>query len=90
MAQTIWKYTIEVADETFIEAPAPLEIMSLGVQHGRPVVWVLVDPDRDPVKRVLCVRGTGHPLHGNEGVFIGTVQVGYGLVWHIFHAKEEE
>jgi hypothetical protein len=34
--------------------------------------------------REFHVRGTGHSLRGNEGKYIGTVVMEYGLVWHVY------
>ncbi len=92
MNDTIWKFPVALAqldDEIVISIPAPAEVLSVGEQFGQFVLWARVNPEAKQVHRVLCVRGTGHPFKGNEGLFIGTVQLSNGLVFHVFYALDK-
>ncbi len=86
MNLTIWKYhLLALTGEITISMPAPGEILSVGNQGGSLVLWARVDPAAPNLDRKVCIRGTGHPHKGNEGQFIGTVQMNSRLVWHLFY-----
>ncbi len=57
------------------------------MQKGMLCLWALVDTDADASKRVytLHCRGTGHPVGGDVGRYINTIQVeGGALIFHYF------
>lgn len=72
-------------DKQVIEMPAEAEILSVQMQHDRPVIWALVDPKHYTEGRTLFMRGTGHSVGPEVGRFVGTFQMqGGGLVFHLF------
>jgi hypothetical protein len=85
MAKTIWKYACPVEDVFELEIPKHHKILSFQCQKDKPCIWVLVDPDTPKVKKRFQIFGTGHPITGWIGNYIGTAQQFNGsLVWHLF------
>jgi len=87
---TIWKFPMIVADVTRVSMPMGSRVLTVGLQGPRNdlVAWATVNPIAPTESREFLVRGTGHPLDGNEGRYIGTVFPG-SLVFHIFEAKND-
>lgn len=83
--KTIYKYPIERNSES-LSMPKGARILSCQIQNGTPTIWALVDPDESPELRMIEVYGTGHSINAgaSQMVFIGTVQMNNGLVFHIF------
>lgn len=93
MEWKIWKYEIPIQDEFEIEMPGRAEILSVGVQDGRPMLWARVEPDANMYKRKFIMATTGGPCpppiyeaeRGKEASFLGTIQLkGGAFVAHIF------
>jgi hypothetical protein len=84
--KTIWKYEFTISDRIIIEMPKEAEILSVQMQHNKPCLWVLVDPNIEKEKRYFELSGTGHPVDMNiERWFIGTFQMADGdLVFHLW------
>jgi len=85
--KTVYKFPFTVQDEICLQMPKGAQILSVQMQHGVPVIWALVDPDRDTpvVERQFHLAGTGHPLPNALGKFVGTFQMMNGdLVLHLF------
>lgn len=78
---------------TEIEMPRNAEILSLQMQGGIPVIWAIVNPNKQKRKYVFHVFGTGYEMLDYERkhyVYVGTVQQSglMTLVWHIFEVIE--
>jgi hypothetical protein len=89
--KTIWKYDtgLRALDNTIgFAMPEGAKVLSVGNQHQRLCLWVEVDDQGKPESRAFCVRGTGHPLTGDEGEFIGSVIFMDGAL--VFHVYEQE
>ena len=86
--QTIWKFPVPVEDYFEVTMPVGAEVLSVQTQGGIPVMWAVVDSEFDVEVRGFCLRGTGHPLDGDEGRFVGSFQLlGGSLVYHLFEIK---
>ncbi len=84
MNRTIWEFAFALSGKVSIESPEVRQWLTVAVQDGQPMVWVVVEP-RTRVRRYhLHIRGTGHPMDGVEGRFIGTLFTDPGLVFHVF------
>lgn len=83
MRLAIHKFSAPLVDELSIPMPRGTRVLSVQIQNGAPQVWAAVDQDVPLLPRRFSWRGTGHPLSGSEGRFIGTVQLG-PLVVHLF------
>jgi hypothetical protein len=83
---TVRKYPLAVADEQTIEVPSDPRVLHLGMQHGQPCLWLLVDPNKEPMEMVIRILGTGWaPVHTLLWQHLGTVMEEDGrLVWHFF------
>jgi hypothetical protein len=102
--KTIWKFEIPLGASIHwgfeIKMPKLSTPLSVGVQHGAPVLWVLVEPS-DSVEHRFLLVGTGKEMpeysysrHGwhktglDLGNFIGTYQVQRQMgrfVGHVFY-----
>ena len=86
----IWKYPLEVMGEQDIEMPSG-RILSVQNQGGQLVLWAAVDPDAEPHKVKIVIKGTGHPFEWDheEGTlsYFTSVQQGE-FVWHVFIVNE--
>lgn len=91
-SSTIWKFTERVDDSVEVRMPATLvrwlHVAAEGNAHI--TLWAEVEP-HERLRGYLphtwarvWVRGTGHPMTGDEGTHIGTVTTPDGLVWHVF------
>lgn len=87
MKGRIYKYPVTIDDVFDVEMPRGAQVLSVDVQGGRPQMWARVDPSAPVEQRRFQLRGTGHPLNGNEGRFVGTFQMhGGSLVFHLFES----
>jgi hypothetical protein len=91
MYKKIWKYPLEVETTNVVLMPKGAEILSVGLQDNKPVVWALVNPDEeDKEPKVLEMFGTGESIPYDMGVnrrFLGTLQPienGYEFAFHLF------
>ncbi len=86
--KTVWKFSLEVADEQILHLPYGAEILSVGLQAEVIVLWALVDPAPDAPKKSTCIviRGTGQSIETSlfDLAYIGTVHFLNGIVNHVF------
>lgn len=88
--KTIYKYDILIQDSFSIWLPSGAEVLTVQVQAGKPVLWAIVDPAEPLSPHGFEMRGTGHPL-GEVGEYIATFQLpDMGLVFHVFHGRQEQ
>lgn len=85
----IFKYTLAITDHQTVSLPSGYKILSVGNQREELVLWALVPTTNVPHVAVLIwIHGTGNSiLPGESEKYIGTVQMGNGLVWHVFEGK---
>lgn len=85
---TIYKYDVEPGMR--LSLPATATVLTVQMQFGKPVMWVLLDPDEPECRlRTFVAYGTGHEITeavGHEG-YIGTFQTPGGLVFHLFEVE---
>ena len=87
----LYKYPLDLSCEQpqSLSLPAGAKILSMQVQHGRPCLWALVEPNAASECWTVRIVGTGAPfeLQPHEA-YLGTVQMNDGaLVWHAFGGK---
>jgi len=81
----IFKYPIQPIDYQEIEMPIGAQLLSVQLQKGAPVLWAVVNEDNPMTKRCFATRGTGHPIDGQLGSYLGTYQLFAGdIVFHVF------
>jgi hypothetical protein len=78
--KSIWKFPLGDSTHPTLTMPVGAEILSVQVQHGKPQLWALVDPDAPKEVRSFYVYGTGWDVEQNTLRFIGTVQMQGGVV----------
>lgn len=95
---TIWKYAIPLSQEDGLNGNDTFELLmpkgalpfSVGNQHGKPVLWVMVKQSEDEegnTKKRFLICGTGRTLmkHPNLLKPLGTILMEGGyLVLHVF------
>lgn len=83
--KTIWKFPFKISDVVRFMAPEHSEVLSIQMQNGVSCIWMLVCPGNRLIEKKFRIVGTGHPIDGFLGKFVGTIQEANGLlVWHIF------
>jgi hypothetical protein len=83
-SKVVWKYRLEVVGEQVIALPRRGVVMQVGMQGDAICLWLLTEPEAEPVDVTIYVAGTGHPV-GDAWRPLGTVfQDRLGLVWHVF------
>ncbi len=83
----IFKYKLEKIKQD-LELPAGSKILSLQTQSDIPCLWILVDPEKDKVKRTFETFATGEEIPPAPREYIGTFQLlRGGLVFHVFELK---
>jgi len=80
----LWKFEVDLSEKP-IEMPAYAQILSVGFQGEKLMLWALVDVEVRLVPRKILVRGTGHNMRSDNLIFIGTAFKG-SLVFHVFEA----
>lgn len=86
--KTIYKYNISSTQNTLILRKGA-QILSVGYQGLRMMLWAVVDTDAPQQNREVLVLGTGWNTDLQEHhKFIGTLQDNVGFVWHVFDGGE--
>ena len=89
--QTIYKYPLQVDDETTIKMPLGAKILTVQEQGGVPCIWALVNDSVPKKERTFLLLGTGQrceDLRICESNYIGTFQLAGGrFVGHLFEAR---
>ena len=73
-------------DIFMLSLPTKAKILSVQMQHNKPVLWALIDTEQIPETRIFKVAGTGHPIMEKIKQHIGTWQDG-PFVWHLFELE---
>ena len=84
--KSIWKYKLEPNIDILI--PVEAKFLSVQNQFNEIFIWFLIDTEKPTILRHFNVYGTGHPITGDPGKFLGTVQIEKGVL--VFHVFEEE
>lgn len=86
--ETIWKFELETEDEQTLSVPFDAKTLDVQVQKGKPCLWARVRSDLPKRDVTILTRGTGHPMTGDEGDYLGTYQLDdRALVFHVFKAR---
>lgn len=90
---TIWKFPLKVIDEQTISLTAGYRPLHIAIQHGKPCLWVAVDPGAEKQDARIRMIGTGHPITDyTELDYIGTfstLEDSFALVFHVFLKKPD-
>ena len=81
----IFKYKLEIMDDPQeIIMPSHSRILSVIEQNGKPVLYALVEDEREEQLLNVKIVGTGHPFeYADKWDFVDTVKCG-AFVWHVF------
>lgn len=93
MSFSIWKFPLEITDSQAVEMPQDARILSVQLQNDTVTLWAVVMPKKRRVNRLIRIAGTGHNIDDvveSMFAYLGTVQDGRGLVWHVFDTGEEK
>lgn len=90
MNKTIFKYRVPLQDFVAVDLPRHFKLLHVGCTGDDLWVWAEVDRDATMAPVTFAVRGTGHPLNGNEGHYVGTALMrGGSLVRHVYAEQLE-
>ncbi len=87
---TIYKYALGTPKNTTkLLTRKIVKWLHVDTQRNQPTIWAVVDlSSQDLEEHILYLRGTGHPLSGQEGEHLGTFQMDGGMfVFHLFAEK---
>lgn len=79
--KAVWKYVLQ--PECTLKMPKGAKCLTVQMQSGQPMLWVLVDPKAPLEDRKFLVLGTGHEGEVTHRGYVGTWQSG-SYVWHLF------
>lgn len=88
---TIWKFNLRMADRQEVPLPVGAKILRIGMQHDKPRLWAMVDPDEQRTSLVTLVYcGTGQPFDPAGKEYIDTIFFMNGdFVFHVFRLVEK-
>ena len=83
--RTIYKYELSITDDIqTLNVPMAFNLLKFGEQDGRLVFWADIRPDNETQLKKFQVVGTGHEIGDYAALWLDTVQMSNGLVWHIY------
>ena len=83
---TIYKYPVAIGSFG-LDLPKDAEVLTVQVQQGKPMMWVLQNTNKSIMTRSFTVCGTGHEVEllPPSYKYIGTFQLKDGyFVGHLF------
>ncbi|HEU4344263.1 MAG TPA: hypothetical protein VFU31_22115, partial [Candidatus Binatia bacterium] len=81
----IWKFDIPLLSEFALQLPQGAKPLHVAVQHGKPMLWCLVEPDAPRTRRIFFLATTGRPFGKIPMDYIGTFQLEGGhFIGHVF------
>ena len=84
----ILKWTLATTDRQSFQMPKGAQILSVQAQGENAQLWTLCDPSAPPEMRHFAIYGTGNPIDGAPGSYIGTYQImGGRFVGHVFEVQ---
>jgi len=87
----IYKYEIQIADDVIVSLPETHRITDIAEQNGKLYLWCLHEDGCPKTTFHLRMIGTGHGIPDiKELIFIQTVHMSTGLVWHLFAKNHEK
>jgi len=88
----VYKYPLLAQNDFVIMLQKGAKILHVEMQHGKPQMWVLQNPNASQVQRHFMLVATGEPRDDIEGAeFVGTFLAQGGVfVFHLFVRPEEK
>jgi len=84
--KVIYKYPISIALNYPVHLNEDAELLSVGIQEDKIVIWAIVEPDKSFHKLFIfhCYNTGGQHQEEFLGNYFGTVTSSNGIAWHIF------
>lgn len=90
MIERILKYPLQIQFRQQLVMPYDFEVLHFALQNGVPTLWAAVDETSTPTEFDVYVVGTGQLIDIQPPcLFLGTVILDNGLVWHYFLGLNE-
>ena len=83
----VLKYVVPEYPGVALAVYPPFEVLSVGLQNNKIVIWAKGDLDHQIAKRFYLLD-TGQEIPENAGVYFGTVTNSNGYVTHVFENLE--
>jgi len=81
----IYKYLLDrVRGLNKVSMPMNANVIAVGAQGGRVVLWAIVDPKKEKIDYMFRSIFTGDSVDFDYEYSVGTVQLDSGLVCHVF------
>ncbi|KKL12632.1 hypothetical protein LCGC14_2533820 [marine sediment metagenome] len=91
---TIHKFPLDTTDEQIVSMQEPAKILKAGLDPtGRPVLWAIVDTEKEWVHAQIVILGTGLEWNTTAAAefsalqHLGSFNSGHFL-WHVFRHEE--
>lgn len=85
--ETVWKVTLEMHPQQFIDVPKGAELLCAREQFGKIALWFRCNPKASKTEeKLIRIAGTGHEvLEAGTGRYLGTASLEDGrLMLHVF------
>ena len=79
---TVWKYELKIINKQSLMMPVGASPLAVAEQHGKLMLWALVDEKNRRLDHTIIVIGTGHPWPDGSHRYVGAVPIGE-FVWHV-------
>lgn len=87
----IYKYELPQSGYTITIPHVIVKFLEIHTQNGIPTIWIIVDPEVEPVNPVEIIAiGTGWELPNGLSDYLGTAEDEFGYVWHYFVYEPQE
>lgn len=86
--RTIYKYPVREGESFSLVMPEGSSFLKVDIQNGRPVMWWIVDTEKEMFEFSFITRGTGHALESHEDskTYLGSYAALDGqFVGHLFY-----
>jgi len=80
----VFKYVIPEGSKAALPVYEPFDVLYVGVQGGKIVLWATADEMSEKIARRFYVLDTGQEMPEDVGVYYGTVTDSNGYVSHVF------
>ena len=82
--RTIWKFSIALHNEQFVQMPKGAVVLSAQVQNGILCLWADIETHNDNETRHIYINGTGNPIQQPaDARYVSTVIMD-AFVWHVY------
>ena len=84
----VFQYNLDWTMNVILTLPSNYQILNVGIQNDKPVIWILVNPvESISVQQLIIVVPTGYSEVPENATYINTLQKSNGYVAHFFKGE---